>query len=157
MSRNSILIVLFSVLFALDGTTEAMSIHSVRQYPVREFQDKHNKLVALRMQHIKNTVELTAEEENKLNTALISLDKSRFSIWKQSMQIRKDLESQKTLTDEEAMRHLEKLIALDQELENTHISFFKSLEKLGFSPQQRLRIYISLKKFHGKMGKFIRD
>lgn len=109
------------------------------------------------MAHIKKTMKLTGEEERLLNTALITLDKKRFVIWKQSVDLRKSLERQENMSEEAAEENLQKLLEMDREMDRAHGVFFREIEQLGFSSLQRLQLYLSLKSFHSRMGKSMRD
>lgn len=158
MSRHSIITLIISLMLGLAATTKADASTHLGDSPItKEAQDRHTKLIAERMTHIKKTVTLSPEEEKKLNTALITYDKKRYAIWKQSVDLRKKLEKeQNELSPAEALQHLQTLLDLDREIDKTQDEFFAELETLGFSPIQRLQLYLSLKAFHSRMGKLLR-
>lgn len=157
MSKKTIFYILFSLLFTFGMVDKASAdIHNTAK-TAQETQDKHNKVATQRMQYIKKRVQLSNEQEKSLNNALMSLDKMRFSIWKQSMELRNSLEKEDNLSEDEANKNLQKLLDLDKELDNAHYTFFSELEEMSFNAQERLKIYISLKNFHSRMGKSLRD
>lgn len=157
MSRRSILYILLTLFIAVNLSDNAGATRHVLQKHNKEVQDRHNKLIVERMAHIKKTMKLTGEEERLLNTALITLDKKRFVIWKQSVDLRKSLERQENTSEEAAEENLQKLLELDREMDRAHGVFFREIEQLGFSSLQRLQLYLSLKSFHSRMGKSMRD
>lgn len=157
MSRRSILYILLTLFIAVNLSDNAGATRHVLQKHNKEVQDRHNKLIVERMAHIKKTMKLTGEEERLLNTALITLDKKRFVIWKQSVNLRKSLERQENMSEEAAEENLQKLLELDREMDRAHGVFFREIEQLGFSSLQRLQLYLSLKSFHSRMGKSMRD
>lgn len=157
MSRRSILYILLTLFIAVNLSDNAGATRHVLQKHNKEVQDRHNKLIVERMVHIKKTMKLTGEEERLLNTALITLDKKRFVIWKQSVNLRKSLERQENMSEEAAEENLQKLLELDREMDRAHGVFFREIEQLGFSSLQRLQLYLSLKSFHSRMGKSMRD
>lgn len=157
MSRRSILYILLTLFIAVNLSDNAGATRHVLQKHNKEVQDRHNKLIVERMAHIKKTMKLTGEEERLLNTALITLDKKRFVIWKQSVDLRKSLERQENMSEEAAEENLQKLLELDREMDRAHGVFFREIEQLGFSSLQRLQLYLSLKSFHSRMGKSMRD
>ncbi len=157
MSRRSILYILLTLFIAVNLSDNAGATRHVLQKHNKEVQDRHNKLIVERMAHIKKTMKLTGEEERLLNTALITLDKKRFVIWKQSVDLRKSLERQENMSEEVAEENLQKLLEMDREMDRAHGVFFREIEQLGFSSLQRLQLYLSLKSFHSRMGKSMRD
>lgn len=157
MSRRSILYILLTLFIAVNLSDNAGATRHVLQKHNKEVQDRHNKLIVERMAHIKKTMKLTGEEERLLNTALITLDKKRFVIWKQSVDLRKSLERQENMSEEAAEENLQKLLEMDREMDRAHGVFFREIEQLGFSSLQRLQLYLSLKSFHSRMGKSMRD
>lgn len=157
ISNQTLVYLLFSLIFTCGiAVTAHADIHPTT-HTTQEVQDKHNKIASQRMEFIRKNVQISDEQEKALNNALVSFDKKRFTIWKQSLDLRKSLEKEENMSEDEANKNLQRLLDLDKELDKAHQVFYSDLESIGFSALQRLKIYICLKNFHSRMGRSLRD
>lgn len=157
MSRNTFLSLMLTLFCALGVCNSATAAVTDTQSHEQEVQAKHRRVSAERMQAIKKNIPLTEEQEKNLTTALETYDKKRFSIWKQSAELRKSIDEQTNMSEADAAMHLKKLLGLELELEKANSALYKQLGDMGFSAQQQLKIYVSLKNFHRRVGRQLRN
>ena len=116
--------------------------------------DKREKYVSERLETISKEVGLTEEEKTVLKSELLRYDNNRFSHFKKTRQLRKELEKS-GLSDSEYTSLLNQILEAELDRGKETVNLFKRLEN-KLSPEKRAKVYLSLRSYNGKIGKNIR-
>lgn len=116
--------------------------------------DKRSKYLTDRLETISKEVGLTAEEKAFLGSELLKYDNNRFTLYKKTRDLKKQMEKP-GLSAGEYTSLLNKILEAELERGKETINLFNRLESM-LSPEKRAKVYISLRSYNNKVAKRIR-
>lgn len=125
------------------------------ELPTAQSPERRAEFVQDRIDYIADVAKLTAEEKNIVALELEKYDANILSLFRQSLDIRKRLETEE-LADDEATQLLEHALKLDEQRTAETSKLFARLKDKIFT-QKLAKIYIGLVDHKSNYGKEIRE
>lgn len=147
---------LMLLLLVVSGTPSfAAPTTCTHELPTIQSPKRRAEFVQNRIDYIADVAKLTAEEKNIVAQELEKYDANKLSLFRQSLDIRKRLETE-VLTDDEGTQLLEHALKLDEQRTAETSKLFTRL-KDKISTKKLAKIYIGLVDHKRNYGKEIRE
>ena len=150
---------LFLILLLLVGSGTplfAAPTNYAHELPTIQSPERRAEFVQNRIDYIADVAKLTAEEKNTVALELEKYDANKLSLFRQSLDIRKRLETEE-LTDDEATQLLDRALKLDERRTAETSQLFARLKDNKIPTKKLTKIYIGLVDHKRNYGREIRE